>query len=130
MALSIIGILHLLVDQRLMMMLPITGTVSVIWLAIIGAGYYFIKQRARLGSLLVGIAGWSAALFWLVDSTYLISYLPQIGPYPVSKGISILGTYPSVNTSILNIIGLCVIAVLLVVAHFTFYDKDLYTKQL
>ena len=130
MALSIIGILHLLVDQRLMMMLPIAGTVSVIWLAIIGAGYYFIKQRARLGSLLVGIAGWSAALFWLVDSTYLISYLPQIGPYPVSKGISILGTYPSVNTSILNIIGLCVIAVLLIVAHFTFYDKDLYTKQL
>lgn len=129
-ALGIIGILHFLVDQRLMMMLPIAGTVSVIWLAIIGAGYYFIKQRARLGSLLVGIAGWSAALFWLVDSTYLISYLPQIGSYPVSKGISILGNYPSVNTSILNIIGLCVIAVLLVVAHFTFYDKELYTKQL
>ena len=129
-ALGIIGILHFLVDQRLMMMLPIAGTVSVIWLAIIGAGYYFIKQRARLGSLLVGIAGWSAALFWLVDSTHLISYLPQIGPYPVSKGISILGNYPSVNTSILNIIGLCVIAVLLVVAHFTFYDKELYTKQL
>ena len=129
-ALGIIGILHFLVDQRLMMMLPIAGTVSVIWLAIIGVGYYFIKQRARLGSLLVGIAGWSAALFWLVDSTHLISYLPQIGPYPVSKGISILGNYPSVNTSILNIIGLCVIAVLLVVAHFTFYDKELYTKQL
>jgi uncharacterized protein YbjT (DUF2867 family) len=130
MALGIIGILHFLVDQRLMMMLPIAGTVSVIWLVIIGVGYYFIKQRARLGSLLVGIAGWSAALFWLVDSTHLISYLPQIGPYPVSKGISILGNYPSVNTSILNIIGLCVIAVLLVVAHFTFYDKELYTKQL
>ena len=130
MALGIIGILHFLVDQRLMMMLPVAGTISVIWLAIIGAGYYFIKQRTRLGSLLVGVAGWSAALFWLVDSTYLISYLPQIGPYPVSKGISILGKYPDINTSILNIVGLCVIAVLLVVAHFTFYDKELYTKQL
>ena len=129
-ALGIIGILHFLVDQRLMMMLPVAGTISVIWLAIIGAGYYFIKQRTRLGSLLVGVAGWSAALFWLVDSTYLISYLPQIGPYPVSKGISILGKYPDINTSILNIVGLCVIAVLLVVAHFTFYDKELYTKQL
>ena len=130
MALGIIGILHFLVDQRLMMMLPITGTISLIWLAIIGVGYYFIKKRARLGSLLVGIAGWSAALFWLVDSTYLISYLPQVGSYPVSKGISILGNYPDSSTSILNIVGLCVIAVLLVVAHFTFYDKEIYTKQL
>ena len=130
MALGIIGILHFLVDQRLMMMLPITGTISLIWLAIIGVGYYFIKKRARLGSLLVGIAGWSAALFWLLDSTYLISYLPQVGPYPVSKGISILGNYPDSITSILNIVGLCVIAVLLVVAHFTFYDKEIYTKQL
>ena len=130
MALGIIGILHFLVDQRLMMMLPITGTISLIWLAIIGIGYYFIKQRARLGSLLAGIAGWSAALFWLLDSTYLISYLPQVGPYPVSKGISILGNYPDSITSILNIVGLCVIAVLLVVAHFTFYDKEIYTKQL
>lgn len=130
MALGIIGILHFLVDQRLMMMLPITGTISLIWLAIIGVGYYFIKKRARLGSLLVGIAGWSAALFWLLDSTYLISYLPQVGSYPVSKGISILGNYPDSSTSILNIVGLCVIAVLLVVAHFTFYDKEIYTKQL
>ena len=130
MALGIIGILHFLVDQRLMMMLPVTGTISLIWLAIIGIGYYFIKQRARLGSLLAGIAGWSAALFWLLDSTYLISYLPQVGPYPVSKGISILGNYPDSITSMLNIVGLCVIAVLLVVAHFTFYDKEIYTKQL
>ena len=99
-------------------------------LSIIGAGYYFIKKKARLGSLLAGIAGWSSALFWLVDSMYLISYLPQIGPYPISKGITILGNYPDVNTSILNIIGLCVIAILLVIAHFTFYDKELYTKQL
>ena len=128
--LGIIGISHYFVDQRLMMMLPIAGTATLIWLAIIGAGYYFIKKRARLGSLLVGIAGWTAALFWLVDSMYLISYLPQIGPYSVSKGISILGKYPNANTSILNIIGLCVIAILLVVAHFTFYDKELYTKQL
>ena len=128
--LGIIGIGHYFVDQRLMMMLPIAGTATLIWLAIIGAGYYFIKKRARLGSLLVGIAGWTAALFWLVDSMYLISYLPQIGPYSVSKGISILGKYPNANTSILNIIGLCVIAILLVVAHFTFYDKELYTKQL
>ena len=79
---------------------------------------------------MAGIAGWSSALFWLVDSMYLISYLPQIGPYPISKGITILGNYPDVNTSILNIIGLCVIAILLVIAHFTFYDKELYTKQL
>ena len=128
--LGIIGISHYFVDQRLMMMLPIAGTATLIWLAIIGAGYYFIKKRARLGSLLVGIAGWTAALFWLVDSMYLISYLPQIGSYSVSKGISILGKYPNANTSILNIIGLCVIAILLVVAHFTFYDKELYTKQL
>ena len=128
--LGIIGIGHYFVDQRLMMVLPIAGAATLIWLTIIGAGYYFIKKRARLGSLLVGIAGWTAALFWLVDSMYLISYLPQIGPYSVSKGISILGKYPNANTSILNIIGLCVIAILLVVAHFTFYDKELYTKQL
>lgn len=127
--LGIIGISHYFVDQRLMMMLPVAGTVTLIWLIIIGAGYYFVKKRASLGSLLAGIAGWTAALFWLIDSMYLISYLPTIGPYPISKGITILESYPNVNTSVLNIIGLFVIAVLLVVAHFTFYDKELYTKQ-
>ena len=127
--LGIIGISHYFVDQRLMMMLPIAGTATLIWLTIIGTGYYFIKKRARLGSLLAGIAGWTAALFWLADSMYLISYLPTIGSYPISKGIAILESYPNVNTSVLNIIGLFVLAVLLVVAHFTFYDKELYTKH-
>ena len=97
---------------------------------VIGIGYYFVRKRARLGSLLAGIVGWTAALFWLTDTMYLISYLPKIGPYQVSKGMAILGSFPDVNTSILNIIGLCIVAVLLVVAHFTFYDKEIYTTQL
>ena len=78
---------------------------------------------------MAGIAGWSAALIWSADSMYLISYLPTIGAYPISKGIAILESYPNVNTSVLNILGLGVITVLLVVAHFTFYDKELYTKS-
>ncbi|GIT66435.1 MAG: hypothetical protein Ct9H300mP24_8130 [Candidatus Neomarinimicrobiota bacterium] len=51
MALGIIGILHFLVDQRLMMSSNnrnnIIDLVSNNWI-----GYYFIKKRARLGSLL------------------------------------------------------------------------------
>lgn len=128
--LGITGVLHYLIDQRLMTMQPLTGIVTLVWLTVIGIGYYFVRKRARLGSLLGAIGGWTAALFWLTDSMYLISYLPKIGPYQVSKGMTILGSFPDVNTSILNIIGLCVIAVLLVVAHFTFYDKEIYTTQL
>jgi len=128
--LGITGVLHYIIDQRLMTMQPLTSIVTLVWLTVIGIGYYFVRKRARLGSLLAGIVGWTAALFWLTDTMYLISYLPKIGPYQVSKGMTILGSFPDVNTSILNIIGLCVVAVLLVVAHFTFYDKEIYTTQL
>ena len=128
--LGITGILHYFIDQRLMTMQPLTGIVTLVWLTIIGIGYYFVRKRAKLGALLAGIVGWTAALFWLTDTMYLISYLPKIGPYQVSKGMTILGSFPDVNTSILNIISLCVVAVLLIVAHFTFYDKEIYTTQL
>jgi len=128
--LGITGILHYFIDQRLMTMQPLTGIVTLVWLTVIGIGYYFVRKRAKLGALLAGIVGWTAALFWLTDTMYLISYLPKIGPYQVSKGMTILGSFPDVNTSILNIISLCVVAVLLIVAHFTFYDKEIYTTQL
>ena len=128
--LGITGVLHYLIDQRLMTMQPLTGIVTLVWLTVIGIGYYFVRKRARLGSLLAGIVGWTAALFWLTDTMYLISYLPKIGPYQVSEGMAILGSFPDVNTLILNIIGLCVVALLLVIAHFTFYDKEIYTAQL
>lgn len=128
--LGITGVLHYLIDQRLMTMQPLTGIVTLVWLTVIGIGYYFVRKRARLGSLLAGIVGWTAALFWLTDTMYLISYLPKIGPYQVSEGMAILGSFPDVNTLILNIIGLCVVALLLVIAHFTFYDKEIYTTQL
>ena len=103
----------------------ILGHISTgIWFLLLIISYFFIKKGARLGALLAGIVGWIAALFLLIDSMYLISYLPKMGSYPVSKGIAILGSYPDVNTVLLNIIGLFVIAILLVFAHFTFYGRN------
>ena len=123
--LGITGAAHYWVDERIMSM-HLFGHISAgIWFLLLLVGYFFIKKGARLGALLAGIVGWTAALFLLIDSMYLISYVPKIGSYPVSKGIAILGNYPDVNTVLLNIFGLFVIAILLVVAHFTFYDKEL-----
>ena len=122
--LGITGAAHYWVDERIMSM-HLLGHISTgIWFLLLLVGYFFIKKGARLGALLAGIVGWTAALFLLIDSMYLISYLPKIGSYTVSKGIAILGNYPDANTVLLNIMGLFVIAILLVVAHFTFYDKN------
>ena len=126
--LGITGAAHYWVDERIISM-HLLGHVSTgIWFLLLLVGYFFIKKGARLGALLAGIVGWTAALFLLIDSMYLISYLPKIGSYPVSKGITVLGNYPDANTVLLNIIGLFVIAILLVVAHFTFYGKKEFQK--
>ena len=122
--LGITGAAHYWVDERIMSMHLLGHIGTGIWFLLLLVGYFFIKKGARLGALLAGIVGWTAALFLLIDSMYLISYLPKIGSYTVSKGIAILGNYPDANTVLLNIIGLFVIAILLVVAHFTFYDKN------
>jgi len=126
--LGITGAAHYWVDERIISM-HLLGHISTgIWFLLLLVGYFFIKKGARLGALLAGIVGWTAALFLLIDSMYLISYLPKIGSYPVSKGITVLGNYPDANTVLLNIIGLFVIAILLVVAHFTFYGKKEFQK--
>ena len=121
--LGITSVARYWIDERIISM-HLLGHISTgIWFLLLVAGYFFIRKGARLGALLAGIIGWTAALFLLIDSMYLISYLPTIGSYPISKGIAILESYPNVNTSVLNILGLGVITVLLVVAHFTFYGK-------
>ena len=79
--LGITGVLHYLIDQRLMTMQPLTGIVTLVWLTVIGIGYYFVRKRARLGSLLAGIVGWTAALFWLTDTLSLIHISEPTRPY-------------------------------------------------
>ena len=121
--LGITSVARYWIDERIISM-HLLGHISTgIWFLLLVAGYFFIRKGARLGALLAGIVGWTAALFLLIDSMHLISYLPKIGSYPVSKGIAILGNYPDANTVLLNIISLFVIAILLVLAHFTFYGK-------
>lgn len=126
--LGLVGISHYLFDQRIIAIRPLTEIFTGIWLLMLLVGYFFIKKGARFGALVAAIVSWIAAIFWLIDSMYLISYLPQIGPYPVGKGFAILGNYPDTNTTILNIIGLSIIAILVIIAHFTFYDKKIYKK--
>jgi uncharacterized protein YbjT (DUF2867 family) len=73
-ALGIIGATYYFLDNdRIDIFSPLWIILAIVWYFGILFALFFVKNGARLGSMIAGIIGWITIVFWLFNNMYLIS---------------------------------------------------------
>jgi len=72
-SLGIIGTTYYFLDNRSDIFTPLWITLAILWYFGILFAIYFVKNGARLGSMIAGIIGWITLAFWLFNNIYLTS---------------------------------------------------------
>ena len=72
-SLGIIGATYYFLDNRSDIFRPHWIILAILWYFGILFAIFFVKNGARLGSMVAGIIGWITLAFWLFNNIYLIS---------------------------------------------------------
>ena len=72
-SLGIIGATYYFLDSRSDIFSPHWIILAILWYFGILFAIFFVKNGARLGSMVAGIIGWITLAFWLFNNIYLIS---------------------------------------------------------
>jgi uncharacterized protein YbjT (DUF2867 family) len=108
-SLGIIGGTYYFLDNKNDLFTPLWIILAVVWYFGILFALFFVKDGARLGSLVAGIIGWITLIFWGLNSVYLI-YDNSINLY-----------YPNVLVAIRNFIGAIVAGLVIAASHNLFH---------
>jgi hypothetical protein len=106
-SLGIIGATYYFLDNKNDLFTPLWIILAVVWYFGILFALFFVKDGARLGSLVAGIIGWITLIFWGFNNVYLI-YDNSIELY-----------YP--NVAIRNFIGAIVAGLVIAASHNLFH---------
>lgn len=108
-SLGIIGGTYYFLDNKNDLFTPLWIILAIVWYFGILFALFFVKDGARLGSLVAGIIGWITLIFWGLNSVYLI-YDNSINLY-----------YPNVLVAIRNVIGAIVAGLVVAASHNLFH---------
>ncbi|HEU4482689.1 MAG TPA: NAD(P)H-binding protein [Nitrososphaeraceae archaeon] len=108
-SLGIIGATYYFLDSKNDLFTPLWIILAIVWYFGILFALFFVKDGARLGSLVAGIIGWITLFFWGFNNVYLI-YDNSINLY-----------YPNVLVAIRNVIGAIVAGLVIAASHNLFH---------
>lgn len=108
-SLGIIGATYYFLDNKNYLFTPLWIILASVWYFGILFALFFVKDGARLGSLVAGIIGWITLFFWGFNNLYLI-YDNSINLY-----------YPNVLVAIRNFIGAIVAGLVIAASHNLFH---------
>ena len=108
-SLGIIGGTYYFLDNKNDLFTPLWIILAIVWYFGILFALFFVKDGARLGSLVAGIIGWITLFFWGFNNLYLI-YDNSINLY-----------YPNVLVAIRNFIGAIVAGLVIAASHNLFH---------
>lgn len=108
-SLGIIGATYYFLDNKNYLFTPLWIILAIVWYFGILFALFFVKDGARLGSLVAGIIGWITLFFWGFNNVYLI-YDNSINLY-----------YPNVLVAIRNVIGAIVAGLVIAASHNLFH---------
>jgi uncharacterized protein YbjT (DUF2867 family) len=108
-SLGIIGATYYFLDNKSDLFTPLWIILAIVWYFGILFALFFVKDGARLGSLVAGIIGWITLFFWGFNNLYLI-YDNSINLY-----------YPNVLVAIRNFIGAIVAGLVIAASHNLFH---------
>lgn len=108
-SLGIIGATYYFLDNKNYLFTPLWIILAIVWYFGILFALFFVKDGARLGSLVAGIIGWITLIFWGFNNLYLI-YDNSINLY-----------YPNVLVAIRNFIGAIVAGLVIAASHNLFH---------
>ena len=108
-SLGIIGATYYFLDNKNDLFTPLWIILAIVWYFGILFALFFVKDGARLGSLVAGIIGWITLFFWGFNNLYLI-YDNSINLY-----------YPNVLVAIRNFIGAIVAGLVIAASHNLFH---------
>lgn len=108
-SLGIIGATYYFLDNKNYLFTPLWIILAIVWYFGILFALFFVKDGARLGSLVAGIIGWITLFFWGFNNLYLI-YDNSINLY-----------YPNVLVAIRNFIGAIVAGLVIAASHNLFH---------
>jgi hypothetical protein len=107
--LALIGFSNYLIEQGSEIFEPIWLILIGLWYFGIALSVYFIRNGARLGSMIAGVIGWMTLAFWLISNFYTIS------------GNSVITSDPDYPKTIRNLIGTIVSVLVIASAHNVFH---------
>jgi uncharacterized protein YbjT (DUF2867 family) len=108
-SLGIIGGTYYFLDNKNDLFTPLWIILAIVWYFGILFALFFVKDGARLGSLVAGIIGWITLIFWGFNNVDLI-YDNSINLY-----------YPNVLVAIRNFIGAIVAGLVIAASHNLFH---------
>jgi uncharacterized protein YbjT (DUF2867 family) len=108
-SLGIIGATYYFLDNKNYLFTPLWIILAIVWYFGILFALFFVKDGARLGSLVAGIIGWITLFFWGFNNLYLI-YDNSINLY-----------YPNVLVAIRNFLGAIVAGLVIAASHNLFH---------
>jgi len=108
-SLGIIGGTYYFLDNKNDLFTPLWIILAIVWYFGILFALFFVKDGARLGSLVAGIIGWITLFFWGFNNVYLI--------YDNSMNLH----YPNVLVAIRNVIGAIVAGLVIAASHNLFH---------
>lgn len=108
-SLGIIGATYYFLDNKSDLFTPLWIILAIVWYFGILFALFFVKDGARLGSLVAGIIGWITLFFWGFNNLYLI-YDNSINLY-----------YPNVLVAIRNFLGAIVAGLVIAASHNLFH---------
>ena len=108
-SIGIIGATYYFLDNKNYLFTPLWIILAIVWYFGILFALFFVKDGARLGSLVAGIIGWITLIFWGFNNLYLI-YDNSINLY-----------YPNVLVAIRNFIGAIVAGLVIAASHNLFH---------
>jgi hypothetical protein len=108
-SLGIIGATYYFLDNKNDLFTPLWIILAIVWYFGILFALFFVKDGARLGSLVAGIIGWITLIFWGFNNVDLI-YDNSISLY-----------YPNILVAIRNFIGAIVAGLVIAASHNLFH---------
>jgi uncharacterized protein YbjT (DUF2867 family) len=108
-SLGIIGATYYFLDNKNDLFTPLWIILAIVWYFGILFALFFVKDGARLGSLVAGIIGWITLIFWGFNNVDLI-YDNSINLY-----------YPNILVAIRNFIGAIVAGLVIAASHNLFH---------
>ena len=108
-SLGIIGATYYFLDNKNDLFTPLWIILAIVWYFGILFALFFVKDGARLGSLVAGIIGWITLIFWGFNNVYLI--------YDNSINLD----YPNVLVAIRNFMGAIVAGLVIAASHNLFH---------
>ena len=109
-SLGIIGATYYFLDNKNDLFIPLWIILAIVWYFGILFALFFVKDGARLGSLVAGIIGWITLIFWGFNNVDLIYDDNSINLY-----------YPNVLVAIRNFIGAIVAGLVIAASHNLFH---------